>query len=101
MASRTDLQTLLETILGSSNVYFQPPPNTMMNYPCIKYERTDIHTKFADDTPYYHAKEYTLTVIDSNPDSLIPDAIAMLPRCGFDRSFKKDQLNHDVFTIIF
>lgn len=101
MGSRIDLQTLLEATLGSSNVYFQPPPGFMIQYPCILYERSDIHTRHADNNPYSLEKEYTITVIDADPDSTIPDAVAMLPRANFDRGFKKDQLNHDVFSIIF
>ena len=99
MASRTDLQTLLETICPV--VYFQPPPDHEMVYPCIVYSRSDINTEFADDLPYKHTKRYSITVIDPDPDSTIPDDISMLPRCTFDRAFKSDQLNHDVFTILF
>lgn len=101
MGSRLDLQTLLETTLGTSNVYFQPPPSFKIQYPCIVYERSDIDTKFANNLPYNHTKEYTLTVMDANPDSVIPDAISDLPRCSFSRSFKVNQLNHSVFTILF
>lgn len=101
MAQRLDLQTLLETLLGSENVYFQPPPGFMMSYPCIVYNRSNIRSKFADNVPYKLQKEYTITVIDANPDSEIPDKIAALPQCIFDRPFKSDNLNHDVFNILF
>lgn len=101
MASRTDLQVELESILGSSNVYFQPPSGFQMAYPAIVYERSDINTSFADDLPYTHTKEYRITVIDVDPDSVIPDAIAAMPRCVFERAFKSNQLNHDVFTILY
>lgn len=101
MGSRIDLHSLLETLLGSDNVYFQPPSSFQMEYPCIVYSRSDIDAKFANNLPYIHTKQYILTVIDSDPDSEIPDNVALLPRCSFDRSFKSDQLNHDVFNILF
>jgi len=101
MAQRQALQTKLETILGSDQVYFQPPSNHILQYPCIIYSRTDIHTRHANNAPYKHIKEYRLTVIDENPDSLIPDEVSKLPRCVFERAFKADQLNHDIFTILF
>lgn len=101
MASRTELQSLLETILGSSNVYFQPPPNFMMQYPCIVYERSDVDIKHADNNPYSNTKEYTVTVIDEDPDSTIPDDIAGMQSAKFSRAFSKDRLNHDVYTINF
>jgi len=101
MASRTDLQTLLENTLGSSNVYFQPPPGFQLSYPCIIYSRNDIDTRHADNSPYSLTKQYRVTVIDADPDSPIPEAIASLPRVAFDRAFKSADLNHDVFTINF
>lgn len=101
MGSRLDLQNILELLLGNTNVYFQPPPSFQMSYPCIVYNRSDIDTAFANNQPYKHEKQYTVTVIDANPDSLIPDKVAALPRCSFDRAFKTDQLNHDVFTLIY
>ena len=101
MGQRLDLQTLLEALLGSGNVYFQPPPGFMMSYPAITYERSNIRSNHADNNPYKLVKEYTITVIDANPDSIIPDKVANLPRCDFDRHFKSDNLNHDVFNILF
>jgi len=101
MGTRLDLQTLLETTLGSTNVYFQPPPSFMLSYPCIVYTRSNILSAHADNQPYKHEKRYTITVIDANPDSELPDKISKLPRCVFDRPFKSDNLNHDVFNMIY
>jgi len=101
MAQRLDLQDLLEDLLGTDSVYFQPPPDFMMTYPCIVYSRSNIRSKFGDNIPYKIDKEYTITVIDANPDSDVPDKIAALPRALFDRHFTTDNLNHDVFNILF
>ena len=101
MAQRLQLHELLKTILGSANVYFQPPSGHLMDYPCIRYERSNIRVKSADNMPYKLEKEYTITVIDANPDSDLPDTIVALPRAIFDRHFTSDNLNHDVFNILF
>jgi hypothetical protein len=101
MGQRLDLQELLETLLGSENVYFQPPPNFSMSYPCIVYNRSNIRSRHGDNQPYKLDNQYTITVIDSNPDSEIPIKVAKLPQCIFDRHFTADNLNHDVFNIIF
>lgn len=98
---RLQLQTLLESILGSENVYYQKPPNTGMQYPCIVYKRDRVETEFADNQPYRHTKRYQVTVIHPDPDSDIPDKIAVLPLCSFDRFFTADNLNHDVFNLFF
>lgn len=101
MGKRIDLQNLLESILGSKAVYFQPPATIKMTYPCIVYQRTDFNTNFANNYPYRLEKEYTITVIDRDPDSIIPDKIAMLQSCVFNRFYVADNLNHNVFSIYF
>ena len=101
MGTRLQLQTLLEALLGSRNVYFQPPSTVKMKYPCIVYSLSDIDTKFADNIPYSNKRRYQLTAIDANPDSVIPDKLALLPMCVFDRSYTADNLNHYVFNIYF
>ena len=101
MGTRLELQLLLESILGSRNVYFQPPETVKMSYPCIVYQRNNEVSLFADNLPYLHDKQYILTVIDKNPDSIIPDKIAKLPRSHYDHHFTADNLNHDVFTIYY
>jgi hypothetical protein len=101
MSHRTDFQTLLESVLGSDAVYFQPPPTVIMKYPCIVYERSNSDTKFADNYPYSIQARFKVTVIDRDPDSLIPSKIAKLQKCRFETHFTADNLNHDVFNIYF
>lgn len=101
MAPRLALQDLLEETLGSTNVYFQPPPNLSMQYPCIVYANDNAKTEFADNHPYSHAKRYQVTVIDRNPDTLIPDDIAQLPLTAFNRAFTADNLHHYVYNLYF
>ena len=101
MGQRLQLQTLLEELLGSRNVYFQPPANVQMEYPAIVYSRDDIDTVFAGNLPYRSVKRYQVTVIDRDPDSEIPMRVAALPMCVFSRHFKADNLNHDVYNLYF
>lgn len=101
MPSRLELQTLLEALLGSDSVYFQPPPTIHMSYPCLVYQRSRIRTDHANNHPYSWQKEYMITVIDKDPDSIIPDEVAKLATASFDRHFTADGLNHDIFTIYF
>ncbi len=99
MTSRLQLQTLLEELLGSRNVYFQPPSSVKMKYPAIVYEREDIRSAFANGGVYLCTNKYQITVIDSNPDSSIVGKVARLPTCRFERHYESDNLNHDVFII--
>ncbi len=101
MGLRLDLQTELETTLGSGNVYFQPPPNIQMVYPCIVYRLANINSDHADNQPYLISDQYSVTVIDRNPDSDIPAKIAKMRSSSFAQRFTKDGLNHTIFNIYF
>ena len=101
MGQRVDLHKKLCDILGTTNVYFQPPETIKIKYPCVIYERSSNNVKFADDNPYTTRRRYTLTVIDKDPDSELPDKISMLPLCTSDRMFTSDNLNHYVFDIYY
>lgn len=101
MATRVELNALLESILGTGKVHFQPPASVSLSYPCIVYSRDDIDTRFADNIPYTRFKRYQVTVIDKNPDSVIPDKVAALPMCSFATHFTTDNLNHDIFNLYF
>lgn len=101
MGSRLELQTLLESVLGSRNVYYQPPASVRMNYPAIVYFRSDIENDFANDSVYIQSLAYEVIVIDEDPDSNIVMRVSQLPMCRYDRHYTSDNLNHDVFTLYF
>lgn len=101
MASRLQLQTELEELLESKNVYYQPPASVKMSYPAIVYSRNDIRNDFANNDVYSQNRSYEVIVIDKNPDSEIVDRVSQLPMCRFDRHYTSDNLNHDVFTLFY
>lgn len=98
---RTDLQTKLVEILGSQNVYYQPPENVQMRYPAIVYNRDRSWDVWADDQKYLLYKGYMITLIGLDPDSPVLDRLEQLPMCTYNRHFNADGLNHDVFLIYF
>lgn len=99
MGQRLELQTLLEAICP--NVYFQPPADVKLVYPCIVYQRDDADTRFAANKPYRYETRYQVTVISRTPDSDIPLKIAFLEKCVYDRFYVANNLNHDVYTLYF
>lgn len=101
MATRIDLQNVLEELLGSRNVYYQPPESLKMSYPAIVYSRKAIDNSYANNSVYKQNYAYEITVIDKNPDSEIVNKVSKLTTCRFDRHFKSDNLNHDVFTLYY
>lgn len=101
MGNRLDLHSKLIEILGSEYVYYQPSENTKMHYPAIRYCRSDIRNNFAGDDVYRQSHFYELTVLDRNPDSEIVERLSKLPRIRFNRHYRSEGLNHDVFTIYY
>ena len=101
MDRRLKLHQILVDILGSNHVYFQPPASVKLVYPCIIYQYETGDTQFADDQAYIFVRKYQIQVIDSNPDTEIPDKIARLPRCLNDRNYTADNLNHYTFNIYY
>lgn len=101
MASRLELHNRLEELLGSKNVYYQPPESVKMSYPAIRYSVNRINTKKADGLVYSKNKQYTITVIDRNPDNPVIDKLMDLPYCSFDRHYVSNNLNHDVLTLYY
>ena len=102
MASRLELQIELETILGSKNVYFQPPESKKLVYDCIVYNRNNIFNRHANNKNYMLKDCYEATLIYRNPDSdLAKRVLEHFEYSSFNRHFTSDNLNHDVITIYY
>lgn len=96
---RLEFQELLEAILGTDKVYFQPPESTTMVYPCIVYERDNTEVKRADNIGYNFHQRYQVTYIAREPDSELIETLSVLPMSSFNRHYATSGLNHDVFSI--
>ena len=102
MASELKLQNEFEEILKSKNVYFQPPADLLMHYPCIRYSLSGVDIKRANNKIYKFKKRYKVVVIDPDPDSAIwEDILAHFPLCSFEQSYASDGLNHVVLTLYY
>jgi hypothetical protein len=101
MASRLELHEVLCEILGSRNVYFQPPESVKMQYPAIVYSRRSIDNIHANNSVYMQNNSYELTLIHRDPDNDIVEKLSKLPTCKFDRHFVSDNLNHYTYTLYF
>lgn len=76
-------------------VYFQPPSNIRMNYPCIIYHKTPKIKELANDKWYFKKQGYQVTVIDKDPDSFIADDLEdHFQYCTISQYFNNDNLHH-------
>lgn len=101
MASRLKLHSELVDILGSNNVYYNPPESVKMRYDAIRYKRKTINGKFANNSTYIQNNCYELIAIYRDPDSELPFKLLRLPSCSHDRQYVVDNLIHDVFTLYY
>ena len=100
MSNRLDLQAKFEEILGSRNVYFQPPASVSMHYPAIKYDLKDFKTESANNTStYITSTGYECVLIMKEPDTKYLQQIFKIPYCRFGRYYRADNLHHYTFTI--
>ena len=98
---RIELHNRFVTLLGSSCVYFQPPESVKLQFPCIIYGLDRIDVRKADNAGYFGKKRYSVTIISKDPDYELPNEIAMLPLCSFNRFYTADNLNHWIFEIYY
>lgn len=98
---RVELQRMLEGVLGTRNVYFQPPTGTQLKYPCIVYNLDDANDVHANDRIYRRLYRYSLTYITKDPEDSMRDTIDDLQYCSFNRFFISDNLNHFVYSIYY
>lgn len=102
MASRYELHEELCAILGSKNVYFQPPASVKMQYDAIRYELSDKDLKRANNGIYKMTNQYSGVIITRDPDTTIPDELLKhFKMCSFGRPYIADNLNHYPFTLYY
>lgn len=101
MERRLELQSILEELLESRNVYYQPPESVKMLYPAIRYTKSDIRSRHANNAKYSNFTQYEITVIDDEPDNPVIQKILDLPLSSFNRHYVSDNLNHDTIILYF
>lgn len=101
MDRRPTFQAILEALQTGIKVYFQPPEDTKMVYPCIRYELDAGSSKFANNVPYNYEQQYQVLLISRKPEPALFEKLVALPKSIHARSYVADNLNHSVFSIYF
>lgn len=99
---RPQFQAVLEDIIAiADRVYFQPPSNVTMEYPCIVYDLAPGWTKSANNKPYLYKQQYEVKLIGQIPQPDKFHQLAFLPMSLHSHSYVTGNLRHDVFNIYF
>lgn len=97
--SRADLSNLLHTFC--TNVYFQPPADKKLSYPCIIYSLDNLNVMFADNGAYRMMDEYSVTYITRDPDDINIRKLATIPLCRLTRTASPNNLHHYYYRVYY
>lgn len=99
---RLELHEKLVTLLGSRNVYFQPPETLKLKFPCIIYNFQRGDTLKANDRTYRIYDCYQITYVTKDPeDSKIDEFLESFQMINHDRHFTSDNLNHYIYSLYY
>ena len=100
--TRLTLHEELCTVLESRNCYFDPP--SILEYPCIIYQRNTPWIDYADNIKYHRRDSWIITIVDTDPDSEIRNRLEehFKNYCSWDREYPgSDGLYHFVYTLYY
>lgn len=102
MAERLTLHEELCTLLGSRNVYFNPPESVKMRFDAIRYDSGGWDLKRANNKVYSATTRYDGVVITKDPDTDLPmKLINHFEMISFGSPYIADNLNHYPFTLYY
>lgn len=91
-----------ELLKFSPNVYFQPPSNLQMKYPCIVYNKTSKFNEKANNKSYLNKQGYQVMVIEKDPDSTVADDIEnYFEHCSINQYYTINNYNHTTLNLYY
>lgn len=102
MAERLQLQKDLVNLLGSKNVYYDPPETIKLQYPCFIYQSDIPYDVKANNRSYMYVKRYSVTYIDTNPDNdMTKRILTTFGHASAGNPYTSDGLHHYPFDIYY
>lgn len=99
---RLELQKELESILGTRNVYFQPPETIKLIYPCIIYSREPSEAYHADNNRYIVKDRYSILLITKDPENnTVNDILNHFKYCSESQFYISDNLYHFALNLYY
>lgn len=104
LRTRLDLQDYLKEVLGSDDVYYEPPDGARLSYPCICYQLGRMSSRAANNRPdYLEWDSYTVMYIvqealDTRDEDSTLEKLRASEGFVFDRTYVLEKLHHYVFT---
>lgn len=87
---------------GVNHVYFEPPEDLRMQYPCIRIKRVNADSTYASNKVYKIDDRYDLIYITREPDStLVHDILWTFEKVRHTRSYTANNLRHEQYTLFY
>ncbi len=107
MKARFELHKILCSVLDcpesgtECRVYFEPPENLRLQYPCLVYGISRVNARYADNRLYIACRGYDAVLITKNPDDPVWEKMLDLPMCRLDRRYMADNLHHFAYELYY
>lgn len=100
---RLELHEKLCELLGSRNVYYQPPSNIKMKYPCIVYHPNPSEDRYADNLRYLVYYSYNVQIIAHDPEYPLFDSFPdnFMFCTEVPSRFESENLNHTNYKLYY
>ena len=102
--NRLNLHDSLSSIMQSEgeepHLYYQPPEDVKLQYPCVIYKLASFTSRYADNLPYHQYVHFDVTYITRSPKSTVPVELVKTPNFNFDRYYVVDNLHHYAYRYI-
>lgn len=96
---RSELSAILHSFC--KNVYFQPPADKKLTYPCIIYSLDTLDVGRADNGVYRLNDEYSITYVTRDPDDENIRKLARLPMCTMTNASSQNNLHNNHYRLYF
>ena len=99
-ARREAFQASLQGLVGNIPVYYMPPENIKMTYPCFVIELDKTNNLYADGHVYNTFARFILKYITRKVDDEVVDRLFdSMKYMSFDRVYTAANLRHYVFKV--
>lgn len=99
MSEQEDFHNQLEAIFPGLNLYYRPPTNLLLEYPCIVYDVKNFNASRANNAVYVNGTTFRATVMSVLPGYEDTRNMLQLAHSEHINSFISDGIVHEVFDI--
>lgn len=98
---RVKLHHVLEDIISSRHVYFQPPESVKLEYPCIVYNLAKVPVQHADNTVYLMNPKYVIRYISKGPDDRTKLLLVQSLGVPIIQTYAQNGLYHYIYELYY